>query len=211
MTTKKITNTTAQASTPEGAKGLLMEALFNQMLGRRPGQEIEDMEARGQRELCESAQLPANFNEFRNEGRGRAALEAAGVKFLGAVEGDQLFQHVELPEGWTVKPTDHSMWSELVDAKGRKRAAIFYKAAFYDRNAHIDVLPRYGYRCNHPEDFNAPGPYSAEVTDGGRSIWKSKDFTNEPNNRGSDQARDAARAHLSTEYPQWEDAGAYWD
>jgi hypothetical protein len=46
---------------------------------------------------------------------------------------------VSLPPGWKVVPTDHSMWSDLVDAKGEKRASIFYKAAFYDRDAFIRI------------------------------------------------------------------------
>jgi hypothetical protein len=29
------------------------------------------------------------------------------------------------------------MWSQLVDAEGVPRVAIFYKAAFYDRKAHM--------------------------------------------------------------------------
>ena len=208
--TKKITNTTAEAATTEGQKKILMEALFNQMLGRRPGQDIEDMEARGQRELCESASLPTDFNEYGDRaGRGRAALEAAGVRFLGEVEGDSLFQRVELPAGWTIKPTEHSMWSELLDDQGRKRAAVFYKAAFYDRKAHIDVLPRFSYRLNYPDDFEQ-GFYSAVVYDGGAVVWTSKEFQNSEIERGSDLASGAAQAFLDAEWPEWRDPRAYW-
>ena len=35
------------------------------------------------------------------------------------------------------------MWSHIVDAEGRKRVAVFYKAAFYDRRADMRLEPRY--------------------------------------------------------------------
>ena len=36
--------------------------------------------------------------------------------------------YVILPEGWEKKSTDHSMWFDLIDNKGNKRARIFEKA-----------------------------------------------------------------------------------
>lgn len=89
---------------------------------------IYAQEAAGQKSFVGSTTLPTEVQR-------KELLEAAGVKFLGPVEGDNLFQYVELPEGWQKQPTDHSMWSKLVDEQGRERASIFYKAAFYDRRA----------------------------------------------------------------------------
>lgn len=89
---------------------------------------ITGQEAAGQQSFVQSTTLPTDI-------RGKEILESAGVKFLGQVEGDDLFQYVELPNGWGLEPTDHSMWSKLVDEQGRERASIFYKAAFYDRSA----------------------------------------------------------------------------
>jgi hypothetical protein len=100
------------------------------------GAGIEAQEARGQRELVSSEVLPSDCDSTSRE-----ALEAAGVVFGDQVEDDPIFQHVTLPEGWKKRPTDHSMWSELVDAEGNVRASIFYKAAFYDRSAHMSVRP----------------------------------------------------------------------
>lgn len=90
---------------------------------------IEAQEARGQRQLVESSVLPMDGDWD--------ILEMMGVKRLGPVSDDPLFVHVELPEGWRIRPTEHSMNSYLVDAEGQDRAHIFYKAAFYDRKAHI--------------------------------------------------------------------------
>ena len=87
-------------------------------------------EAEGQKQLCASQQLPKDG--LRPE---KAAQH--GIVIVGPSAGDDLFVDVQLPEGWQIKPTDHSMWSELQDADGKRIAMIFYKAAFYDRTAFI--------------------------------------------------------------------------
>jgi hypothetical protein len=97
---------------------------------------IQTQEKHGQQNLVNSSQLPKNIWPVN----GKAVLEAAGVKFLGVDQDDPLFQSVELPQGWKKVGTNHDMWSDLVDEIGKVRAAIFYKAAFYDRKAHMDVV-----------------------------------------------------------------------
>lgn len=91
---------------------------------------IEAQEARGQKELVESQHLPTHgLHEV---------ARVLGIKVIDRVDGDDMFSRVELPEGWKVEPVpDHSMWSRLVDSNGVERAAVFYKAAFYDRRAFI--------------------------------------------------------------------------
>lgn len=101
------------------------------LLGGNP-RAIEAQEARGQRELVESTVLPTECRPAD-----KAALEAAGVKFGDPLPGDPIFCNAELPEGWKKEGSDHAMWSYLVDETGTQRAAIFYKAAFYDRSAFI--------------------------------------------------------------------------
>lgn len=98
---------------------------------------VEAQEARGQRELETSDVLPTDCgSEDRKE------LEAAGVVFGEKVKGDEIFTHVKLPAGWKKQRTDHSMYTDLVDEKGAKRASIFYKAAFYDRSAALYIPKR---------------------------------------------------------------------
>jgi hypothetical protein len=232
---KPITNTFAKAKTMEGARDFLMEAMFHSAAGGSPSGAIEAQEAAGQRELCgTTTRLPSDFNEYGDgAGKGKAALEAAGVKFLGPVEGDDLFLQVELPPGWKVEPTDHSMWSALKDGHGRKRAGVFYKAAFYDRKAHIHVEARFNVQVDYPEDYKAGGPYVAKVTDGGEKvIWTSPEFHNDEiyqdeekrkkfmadngydaleEIKGERRARKAAREWLNEHYPDWEHLSCYWE
>ena len=132
------------------------------------GKGIEAQEAQGQRELVQSSQLPAGLSSYRSGPGAKEIYEKLGIKVIGPSKGDELFLDVELPVGWSKKATDHDMWSELLDDKGRKRAGIFYKAAFYDRNADISFERRIHLKVDRLGFIN--GDYSHE-----NGKYKSKD------------------------------------
>ena len=94
---------------------------------------IEAAESQGQSELVRSVQLPTQVRGAKQK------LIDAGVVFGEQCEGDELFCKATLPPGWKKEKTDHSLWSKLVAADGVERALIFYKAAFYDRDAFMLV------------------------------------------------------------------------
>lgn len=121
---------------------------------------IEDSERRGQEELVASTLLPTKLHP------GRAEFEALGFKLGAVVEDDPIFQHVELPAGWTRAGTDHAMHSHILDAKGRERASVFYKAAFYDRHAHASLTPRFV--TGYPESDDDPKRYVVDNATGAR-------------------------------------------
>lgn len=122
---------------------------------------IERQEARGQQELVASTLLPTEILHST-----QTEFEALGFVFGDVVEGDPLFRQVQLPEGWTKEGTDHSMCSTVNDERGIERVSVFYKAAFYDRSAHM-TLSNVGYKtaqdfiCGDEEIFT-PHP---ELTD----------------------------------------------
>jgi hypothetical protein len=91
---------------------------------------IERQEAHEQTKLVSSADLPKKCDNWKK-------LESWGVVRCESV--DDLFLSVTLPDDWKKVATDHYMWSHLVDQDGLIRASIFYKGAFYDRSAHINV------------------------------------------------------------------------
>ena len=72
-------------------------------------------------------------------------MEKWGFVFGEMVEGDDLFRHAELPAGWKKVGSDHAMWSYIHDDQDRPRVAMFYKAAFYDRDAFARLESRYTY------------------------------------------------------------------
>lgn len=99
------------------------------MAGSSPSENyVYEMERAGQAQLVNSDLLPTDV-------RNRPAFEALGFVFGEQVDGDPLFQRTTLPDGWKREPSDHDMWSYVVDETGTRRVAVFYKAAFYDRRA----------------------------------------------------------------------------
>ncbi len=117
---------------------LLVDAMDN---GGDPGRFIVASEAAGQRQLVASAVMPTQTGD-------RAPYEALGFTFGEPVDGDPLFTHCTLPEGWTKQGSDHNMWSYVIDQYGRRRVAVFYKAAFYDRDAFARLETPHSY-LNH--------------------------------------------------------------
>jgi hypothetical protein len=116
---------TIENTTLKGERGWTM--------GRNPGA-IERQEAEGQQQLVLDTALPTKgLSELPAEW-GIAIPES---QYRVGRPNDPLFTDVKLPKGWTILPTDHSMWSKLVDETGVERASIFYKAAYYDRDAYI--------------------------------------------------------------------------
>lgn len=101
---------------------------------------ITDMEAAGQRQLVNSTDLPAEMNSGTDDD-----LIALGFTLGEPHASDPMFRPATLPTGWSKQGTDHSMWSQVVDQHGRKRLSIFYKAAFYDRSAFINMQTVRGY------------------------------------------------------------------
>lgn len=107
----------------------MREAGLLALTGMSASSIIEGQEAQGQRQLVNSTQLPIQH-----------AKDWEILKSWGVVKGenvDDLFCTAELPPGWSKQATDHSMWNNLVDERGLKRASFFYKAAFYDRDAFL--------------------------------------------------------------------------
>jgi hypothetical protein len=98
---------------------------------------ITGMESAGQRQLVNSDRLPA-------EGPMGSSvdddLRALGFTLGDPDPDDPLFRPVTLPEGWRREGSDHAMWSYILDERGIRRVAVFYKAAFYDRKAHVSVI-----------------------------------------------------------------------
>ena len=93
---------------------------------------IEAQEVQGQLELAGSDVLPVACDD-------RPGFEAAGVVFGEPLLDDPLFCRAVLPPGWRKLATGHPLWTDLLDEQKRRRGRIFYKAAFYDRDAKLYI------------------------------------------------------------------------
>lgn len=145
----------------------------------------------------------------------KAALVHWGVKFHAPVDGDPMFQYVTLPKGWKKVETDHSMWSKLVDEKGRERAMIFYKAAFYDRSAHLNLSNRFSTSYDYKR-MTKKGEVVGIVKDGEKVIHTTEVRPCSGKRDGSDyKLTDAATKDaadwLSKQFPEYGDPTANWD
>lgn len=174
-------------------------------------------EAQGQRSFVGSDTLPTRIHSVEClAGAVKEYLQAAGIKFLGPVADDDLFQYVELPQGWKKVPTDHSMWSHLLDDKGRERAAIFYKAAFYDRDAHLTLTSRFQVKYNYDRE-DKEGVAVVEVTDGTHVAYTTEPIAlpEDKHSLESLMMQDAAMADaegwVEMRHPNWRDPKVYWD
>ena len=111
--------------------------------------DIESSEAAGQKTMIDSTQIPKDGDW--------ELLKSWGLVILG--DADDLFYDAQLPEGWDLRPTGHSLNTDMIDNWGRKRAALFYKAAFYDRRAEVFVI-----KNRFIVEQNWSADYSRDVT-----------------------------------------------
>lgn len=184
---------------PAAFSALAKGDIANYMAASLPGG-IEAQEKAGQDMVCKSELLPLDCRGNKH------VFESVGFVFGDPV--DRIFCKGTLPPGWSKKPTDHSMWSDFVDEKGRKRGAMFYKAAFYDQSAHMNLCPRFSISAY--DDAAEEGHRQVSITDSGTVIEKigeygDRDYT------AKDQLVDKATEWLRERYPDWRSAVAYWD
>jgi hypothetical protein len=172
----------------------------------------------GQEQMVQQKTLPVQMQPES----AKQWLAKCGVKFLGQVENDELFQSVELPPGWKKIASGHPWLSMLVDDQGRERARIFYKAEYYDRNASLSIQPRYGVL----EDLNHEVPkgsdsIAATVMDGssvlgtGEILFMTKPIGGVEGRkerfRAYYQAKKEAYTWLDQNFPENNDPFAYWE
>jgi len=186
--------------TPAALGALLDGDMENFIAASTPGG-IEAQEARGQQDFVASETLPTECP--------REQLESLGFVFGEAA--DDIFTYVQLPEGWKKVPTEHSMWSDLVDDKDRRRGGIFYKAAFYDRHAHMNLDRKIS--CGQNYDVKEHVQY--QVLSAGEVIYETQPIACE---QYSDEywnivkaEETKARKWMNENYPDYNDPLAYWD
>jgi hypothetical protein len=172
------------------------------VLGGNP-RGIEAQEARGQQEVANTDTLPKDM------GGNEKALKDMGFKIEGPVPGDNLFVYATLPPGWKKKPTDHDLYTDLVDDKGRVRGSIGYKAAFYDRWANLSMKRR----IQLSVDYDNKTAGVALVKAGDTLLFKTKEHKSDKKMAYDlrEDARAEAVAWLKKYFPDYDSPAAYWD
>lgn len=191
----------------------VIEALFD-------SDAIETQEARGQQQFVASHTLPIDGLEWKFDRDKYNVTPKEYLTSLGFVFGekqDDMFINVALPEGWTMEPTDHSMWSYVNDSNGRERLSIFYKAAYYDRSANFGITSRFSRnRIYESDEGYKDGVIQWTVADGDEIIYTSKEHTY--SEKGGDdywKAQDAAEKEVADwlyeNYPDWTSPMGHWE
>ncbi len=167
---------------------------------------IERQEAAGQASFVQSTTLPKDCD--------RNILTLAGVIF--GDDFDDLFVTVQLPDGWKKQATEHSMHSDLLDEKGRKRGAIFYKAAFYDRKAHMSLCRRYNHSkyepceaCGCAAEYGKHTHMKTVILDGA-AVLHTIGIHSADDYQTGDMHEKQAEQWLDQNYPDWRNPLAYW-
>lgn len=167
---------------------------------------IEAQERAGQQSMA------ALFKTLPKE-MSREIGEKLGFEY-GADE-DEIFVQVRPPAGWAIRPTDHAMHSDLIDDKGRVRAGIFYKAAFYDRRASGHWRTRYGVERDYDKESDS---YTLHVRDRATDTNLHSIRVERPEGEASsdfyrraDQFDKDAAAWMRERFPNAADPVAYWD
>lgn len=192
---------------------------------------IVDSAGRGtQQRFCCDEQLPSEMGKDDKE-----ILEGWGFKFSDEPSSDPLFLACRFPEGWKKKPTEHYMYSHVVDDKGRQRARIMYKPEWYDRASSMFLHRRFSVLSVH--DAEQPPYAQSQVFDGGEVVYISEKHEFPDPNKiprtsygvieeehrpayeaardAEDAAKEASRKEcadwLEKDYPDWKSSAAYWD
>jgi hypothetical protein len=221
------------------------EMMLCAMSGESPSVAIENQEKRGQLAVVRNQRLPKKANshtvprdiffkgvenKMSYEEREkittaniieytRAKYERMGIEI--AEDYDDLFWSVKLPDGWEIRATDHTMWNELVDNKGRKRATFFYKAAFYDRDAFSNFETRFHVSVDHVADPESDyeiweaSDYQGTVKDGDVIICSTARVTPTGDYLKDEEVKkplyEQLEMFMKEHYPDYENTEAYWD
>lgn len=192
--------------TPAAISAAVRGDFENLMVAATPGG-IEAQEKAGQKSFAADETLPI---EGSQDAVTRSRLESLGFVFDNRPVGNELFIKVKFPAGWKKVPTDHSMWTDLVDDRGRKRGGLFYKAAFYDRHAHLSLTRRFSTGIDYTDKMSNEEKYICCIFDQGVAVHivgtaGKQDWT------AQDKLDKDAKEWLRENYPNWEDPTAYWD
>lgn len=191
-------------TTPAALRALAEGDIGNAIIASSPGG-IEQQERQGQADMVRTAdRLPILMGHDMCKEKIAAAT---GIVFGEPV--DDIFLAVTLPAGWSIKATGHSMWSDLIDDKGRKRAGIFYKAAFYDRSARLHMNARYITAPRHDEEGKT-ARFAVIDSATGEPVWQSEAYAAD-DYKTSEKYEREARVWREKNFPDHADPFAYWD
>ena len=106
--------------------------------GRSP-QDCVSIEESAQRAVAESASwlVARKMNRMASDDNRAVKDILTELGFTAIAEHDDLFFSVQPPTGWTKETQGY--WTTVKDADGKERISQFFKGAFYDRDAFLNI------------------------------------------------------------------------
>lgn len=200
--------------TPAVAAAAMSGDLDNFIAASTPGG-IEKQEAAGQSALIENCLLPIEISPSFDgtEITWADIVEKFGFKKIA--DHDDILFKAELPPAWKLTPNaNSSFWSTIFDDQGRDRAGVFYKAAFYDRKAHLYLDCRYRVTRLATDEAGNETDYDS-ATHRKFVVCDVKKVIHEVGIRSLDvfqpDYHKASTDWLDEFYPLWRDPFAYWE
>jgi len=173
---------------------------LDNLLAVMPPGGIEAQEKSGQMAELERQTLPLGIFPSKS------TWESLGFIFHDPI--NDLFVSVDFPSGWKKRATDHSMWTNIIDAEGRNRGAIFYKAAFYDQSAHASLTRRFSVSKYAEHNATQLKTVIYDATNQSEILFGIRDQTSFSL---GNQHEAEAEAWLDEHYPDWKNPIAYWN
>jgi hypothetical protein len=166
--------------------------------------DIERQEAAGTQAFAASDRLPLDGSSNPND---QQYLQALGFTLGDPI--DDLFRHARLPQGWRKQPSpEDSRTTLLLDAQGRKRGYVWYKAAWYDQSAYMVLSRRYRKQVDQYKTPTRRQIGHDQATDA--MLWHSAEYARE-DYKASERYEQEANDWLDAHYPDWHSPVAYWD
>lgn len=178
-------------------------------------EQTDRMQASQRQEMLKKQRLPIRFQD-----RGSIQDTESAAKRLGIELGTRydVFYEVKLPEGWQIKATERSLWSNLLDDKGAVRGSIFYKSSFGYTEAFWRLHNRYYTTSKYVDSTGAEVSYDehthkvAVVVDAKTNgIAHKEPATLRRDWDAENEADAAALAWLTKTFPDHKDPIAYWE
>ncbi len=147
----------------------------------------------------------------------KESWEELGFQFKD-IDDDILYE-ATLPIGWSLKPSDNPMGTEIYDQNGFLRATMSYKSAPYDRRASMSLHRKYEICKNHEKCNNG---YNLIIYFGNEmeklfvceKFFEGYEATSEQISKNIEITRSyrkLTQQFADRYYPGWEDVNSYWD
>lgn len=134
-----------------------------------------------------------------------------GMRVYGAPDAD--YFAVEMPTDWNIQPVaQDSLWSLVLDARGRERASVYHQANVFDHSAIFYLLRRFNIFSHYLD----PTDSTVRIISGRDERRIFREFGRvEPDDpryfQEVPRIERQARAWFDQEYPGWREPFAYWE